>query len=147
MRTLEEILSTLPTPYPLKSLQTIYDEVVRHLLTQKVAAASMGACRYRDDTGNKCAVGKLIPNEAYHPNLEGPNLANKLDINRPHRRILHAYGYLPASDLPDHSADSEHYKLLCALQSLHENHAERYWADELECIAKTFHLTSITQGE
>lgn len=60
----------------MKTKQQIFDQVVDHLLTQKVQ--SMGeydTCKYRmtldDGKVLKCAVGCLIPDDKYHPNMEG----------------------------------------------------------------------------
>lgn len=54
--------------------QQIYDTVVTHLWTQNArSVAPEGySCRYYDKaTGNKCAVGCLIPTELYSWKLEG----------------------------------------------------------------------------
>lgn len=51
-------------------------EKIRDHLTQQRARATFdsrgGSCRYYDpSTGNKCAVGCLIPEGKYHPEMEG----------------------------------------------------------------------------
>jgi hypothetical protein len=53
--------------------QEIFDRVSRHLLTQKRQAFDdmAGRCSYVTHDGLKCAVGCLIPDEHYHPALEG----------------------------------------------------------------------------
>ena len=51
--------------------QEIFDRVARHLLTQKKHAMVNDACVYRTPDGLKCAIGCLIPNELYTPEIEG----------------------------------------------------------------------------
>jgi hypothetical protein len=53
--------------------QEIFDTVARHLFTQGTQAfdADVARCQYRGPNGTKCAVGCLIPDEAYDPEMEG----------------------------------------------------------------------------
>ncbi len=53
--------------------QEIFDKVSVHLLTQgKRALGDDGQrCKYRAPDGSKCAVGILIPDDAYDPVMEG----------------------------------------------------------------------------
>lgn len=58
-----------------ESLQQVFDTVAKHLLDQDCRAQiadSYGSytCMYRTDSGMKCAVGCLIPDEVYEPDLE-----------------------------------------------------------------------------
>ena len=51
--------------------QEVFDKVVRHLLKQGERAISdNGRCAYNDSHGRKCAVGCLITDEAYNPDIE-----------------------------------------------------------------------------
>lgn len=55
----------------MKTHQQIFEQVVTHLLTQKIRAISAGGnCVYRAGT-SKCAVGCLIPDDIYDPLIEG----------------------------------------------------------------------------
>lgn len=63
------------------NLQEIFDKVVDHLKTQnKQAVDDEGDCLYRTQEGLKCAIGCLIPDEWYTPNMEigGPITTNTL---------------------------------------------------------------------
>ena len=56
--------------------QEIYNTVAKHLLTQGVASriergpGTIPACMYRGPNGTKCAVGCLISDDEYKPELE-----------------------------------------------------------------------------
>ncbi len=51
--------------------QELFDRVATHLKQQRERSVSRGLCVYRGSNGLKCAIGVLIPDEAYHPSLEG----------------------------------------------------------------------------
>jgi len=60
--------------------QKIFDTVAAHLLKQNkksVGADNLGhVCQYRSSDGLKWAIGCLITDEAYYPNLENkPSVA------------------------------------------------------------------------
>ena len=60
--------------------QEIFDKVVNHLMTQGKRAGILGddsvfECRYRAEDGKKCAVGCLITDDAYTPDIEGSNIS------------------------------------------------------------------------
>lgn len=50
--------------------QNIYDKVATHLFTQGRRSRFGSSCMYRDDLGNSCAVGCLIPNDEYLYEME-----------------------------------------------------------------------------
>jgi len=66
-------------------LQLIYDTVTNHLLTQKsrsILGSGYGdtnICAYRGKDNLKCAVGILIPDEIYTPQMEGKGLRELID--------------------------------------------------------------------
>jgi len=52
--------------------QEAYDRMVAHMRNQKAfSIEATGTCVYRHPCGHKCAVGALIPDEAYDPGFEG----------------------------------------------------------------------------
>ena len=59
------------------SVQEVFTKVATHLLTQKKKAQFLNTsngnmlCAYRTKEGLKCAIGCLITDAAYGPNLEG----------------------------------------------------------------------------
>lgn len=84
--------------------QDIFDTVVKHLFAQgKQALDHDGDCVYRSPTGLKCAVGCLIPDDKYDPELESRTI-----------RTLLNRGVLPLEYSP-------HRMLLGALQGVHDD--------------------------
>ena len=56
------------------TLQEIYDKVRNHMLKQgrrSVISDNSRSCAYRGSGGMMCAVGCLIPDEKYSPDIEG----------------------------------------------------------------------------
>lgn len=60
--------------------QEIFDKVACHLLRQNKRSVliHLGGiseiCAYRSREGLSCAIGCLIPDESYHPSMEGKNV-------------------------------------------------------------------------
>ena len=106
--------------------QAIFNKVVQHLRAQKSQAIDVLGCLYRTEDGKKCAIGCLIPDELYTPNIE------RLGVRS-----------LPVAFLqkciPGYSPDDE--GLLARLQRVHDN---PFTIDELEerlqRVAKDFYL-------
>lgn len=106
--------------------QTVFDKVVRHLHKQGKRAfqdnAVGGACLYRTKEGLTCAVGCLIPEEAYHSSMEGKNVTAILDF------------------MPKYF---EHVDLLEELQNVHDSSKSRSWlVRELRSVAVQFGLAT-----
>lgn len=62
--------------------QQMFDIVWAHFVTNKnplsIAVDPVteeSACRYRGPNGEKCAVGVLLPDELYRPEMDGPAMA------------------------------------------------------------------------
>jgi hypothetical protein len=56
--------------------QLAFDTVAKHLLAQKEQCTDdHGGCRYRNEKGQKCAIGCLIPDSQYRPELEGEKIS------------------------------------------------------------------------
>lgn len=53
--------------------QTVVDKVLKHLWDQGECSRDpfINACAYRGRNGTKCAIGILIPDEIYLPEMEG----------------------------------------------------------------------------
>jgi len=52
--------------------QEVFDKIYLHLIEQgRKSVNSDGRCQYRSPDGDKCAIGCLIPDELYTPELEG----------------------------------------------------------------------------
>jgi hypothetical protein len=56
-----------------KSKQEVFDFVAKKLIEQgqKSASSKADGCAYRGDYGRKCAIGWLIPDSNYDPDIEG----------------------------------------------------------------------------
>jgi len=50
--------------------QEVFETVAEHLFTQGWRALADNMCMYRDREGRKCAVGCLIDDEDYRPEME-----------------------------------------------------------------------------
>lgn len=96
--------------------QKTFDTVARHLLTQKRRSINdRYRCQYRGDNGTKCAVGCLIPDADYVPDMEGQGVYSPAV-----KRVLSKQGFDP--------------EVAYLLQHLHDwNHAS-LWPEALrEC--------------
>lgn len=85
--------------------QEIFDTVLDHLAKQKKRSVQGSSCVYRSQTGLKCAVGCLIPDELYVPTMENETVGTLL-------------AEFPA--LPEWMR--KHRGLLTALQTTHDRH-------------------------
>lgn len=89
--------------------QDIFNIVITHLIRQGEPAISYNGdsaiCCYRDAHGRSCAVGCLIPDEAYDPRMENQSVCSVIDADFP--------------GVPKYFKD--HLQLLSDLQGLHDN--------------------------
>jgi len=109
------------------SAQQVFDHVAEHLLTQGVKSIDIEdegeepICLYRAEN-LACAVGCLIPNSLYVPEMEKKNVATLLVI-------FSCLKYL-----------QPHEKLLFALQSIHDNKRSYSWSEALKELAEEYKL-------
>ncbi len=101
------------------SEQVIFDHVVQHFKDQQTACIENGGCRYRStDEQKACAVGCLLLNEEYYPEMDAGGM------------IVHKL--IEDDTLPDRYVKYE--SLLSDLQRIHDgcftknNHAEKDFA-------------------
>src|SRR5687768_4886687 len=109
--------------------QQVFDAVATHLLTQNERSVGKSTCLYRDGISKsgkqlKCAIGCLIPDEAYTPSIEGKSVALLPDS------VIAAAGLAQAEQ-----------ELLVILQILHDDMAIIDWKYELREIAEKFELS------
>jgi hypothetical protein len=128
--------------------QEIFDKVVRHLAAQGGKSMLGPRCRYRADGGKKCAIGCLIPDDYYEPEMEGLSVAM--------RRVRRGL-----KDLLELDGDNdERLDILRSLQLCHDNarvNADDEWTDvyspgygvawDLRVIAETFGLSQTAISE
>lgn len=108
--------------------QTLFNRVVRHLRAQGKPAASptSGNCYYRvrdaqTDAVLKCAIGCLIPDARYTPDMEGQAAEWKA--------VREAAGL-----------EQTHLRLAMRLQAVHDTKAPSEWEKELQTVAKHYRL-------
>lgn len=117
----------------LQRLQSIFNTVKEHLLTQNEKSLKHcqfnTECRYRGDGGTKCAVGFLIKDEYYSPDLEGVAvcLSPSRDlVSRVHKVIKALEASL------GYSLNKAEISLLSFLQGIHDNNTIDYWEEALD---------------
>jgi hypothetical protein len=122
--------------------QEIFDICSKHLLTQM--RRSIGeitivndrgeemrwdSCRYRSQNGDKCAIGPLIPDADYNPQLEGLACNEIIPSNRDKAKK-------DFDDLLTKLGLIEHLELLNALQQVHDRSQPHTWRMELMDVAE-----------
>ena len=108
--------------------QEIYETVVNHLRQQgERSVGPDGTCLYRSGNGLKCAIGILISDEVYKPEMEEKDLLVLLDqdtINLgPVREEL-----------------TKHFSMLKEFQKAHDCSYPSNWEEDFKKIAKLFAL-------
>jgi hypothetical protein len=114
------------------SQQQIFDKVSTHLLAQNkrssfIKDSGQEYCRYRQD-GLMCAVGCLIPDDKYEPEME-----NQL-VEAP--RVLNSLTAIV--DVKD----DEVIGLLVKLQEIHDNTSPPEWFEHLGSLAGRYSLNT-----
>ena len=107
--------------------QTVFDKVVKHLLTQKRRSEGKRGCAYRAPDGDMCAVGCLISDKAYDPEIEGNTVREATVLDT-----------LAESGVPTYEKMKA---LLTNLQCLHDQRPIDLWKTDLKELAKQHRLT------
>jgi len=121
--------------------QAIFNAVVAHSRAQPRKAMKNSTCRYRTETGDKCFVGALIPDELYDECLEGGSIMSlmsyrtELDqMSSSNRKVYELltkmYGTL----------DEKEWELLKQLQRTHDEFRVEDWEREHRRVATYFDL-------
>jgi hypothetical protein len=110
----------------MRTAQEIFDTVVTHLRKQGCKSEDENGCLYRTPDGLSCAVGALIPSQAYSPAMEDRSLQKLLDSE-----------LLPL-DLQNEFM--KHRALLSYLQDLHDVSPVSLWEVKLSKTATRFNL-------
>lgn len=110
--------------------QEAFDTAVLGTIRQGRGSYSFGSCRYRGPDGARCAIGHLIPDRLYDPEMEYTSAGGAL-ANWP--------------DLAEHFKDVPG-ELLDSLQGAHDGacHADDFVSDfirQTREIADEYHLT------
>jgi len=137
------------------NLQEVFDTAAKHLITQgrpavpedgEEALRAPSRCLYRTAAGLKCAVGCLIPDTHYDPEIEGGGVLSILEAVRANdlavlpsnsRALSNVLGELGLMD--ERALD-----LLYALQRMHDSYADDSgridWREGLARVADQFGL-------
>ena len=102
--------------------QEVFDKIVAHLRAQAAKSVQGFSCKYRGPNGTKCAVGCLIPDEQYRPEMEGIMVDD-----------LISRGWLPEYLIP-------HQKLLCDMQRVHDQTRIENWEADFLMVAQANEL-------
>jgi hypothetical protein len=116
-----QVAQSLRVLQTMKTKREVFDIVKNHLLTQnKRSVDEYGRCMYRAPDGSKCAIGCLIPDERYKPELEK----------------LAAYSNEVLASLEGVLSDEESGwgMFLNSLQSVHDNYHVHDWSRQLAKI-------------
>ena len=119
--------------------QEVFNHVIKHLVTQGQRCYSNHdeICLYHSPEGMSCAVGCLMSDEEYHPDMEGADVSD----------IIRTFDQVKWMD--------DYVYLLGDLQDLHDE--ERTWNDEgglstiglkdVQFIAENHNLKNPLQSE
>lgn len=109
--------------------QSAFDLAATHLLRQDRKSMTLSdkiqICAYRGTNNTSCAIGALIPDEAYNPKYEGHGITHNMQ-NYPEFAALF---------------DGVDRNLLSALQVVHDYQQPNDWRSELEQVARRFALS------
>jgi hypothetical protein len=112
------------------SARDIYERVSAHLLKQRaVSEDENGSCRLRSAHGRKCAIGSLVSDEVYHPDIEGVGISY---YRHAHDGVLLRALY--ASNV--NAYDPGIVELLCELEQVHDDAAVEHWPHLLTALGK-----------
>lgn len=108
----------------MRTAQQLFDTVVTHLRAQHARSQSADTltCLYRSPDNLKCAVGALIPDEVYAPDMECSLYT-----------LIFYKGALLTKEL--HAEFSTHFDLLQRLQTTHDKVEIEDWENEFKNIA------------
>lgn len=95
--------------------QATLETVVRHMFKQGVQSGDGDACFYRGPNGTSCAVGCLIPDDQYDPNMDSQVHATSIGAVYKRFKDLPFFKNLTTKDI----------KFLEKLQSVHDR--DRNW--------------------
>lgn len=119
--------------------QEIYTKVRNHLLHQGRQAKEAGMCKYRTDEGLTCAVGCLIPESMYNPEIEDVSAGMVVWVGLRYRANNRGQAILKGI-FDSLGIQKESAPLLRSLQGLHDQHPPSEWEIRLDNLAKDYNL-------
>lgn len=110
-------------------IQQVFDTVLAHLWQQNASAVEdkgFDCCYFDEFTGNKCAIGCLIPSEYYSHDMEGNDLVGVLELF-PNLKEIPAIRAIAEHPVPD-------YEFGWFLQKMHDDLAWVHPDDFRDCL-------------
>lgn len=117
--------------------QAIFDRVCRHLIKLDERSFKSGICSYRGDEGRQCAIGCLISDSDYDPDIEGLTPIRSLEYADVDRRSKLLVDILKSS-IGAESFDD--FLFLTELQNIHDETMPCNWVDRLARYADAHNL-------
>jgi hypothetical protein len=108
------------------NLQEAFDKVAEHLLLQGKRSENPNICLYRGPDGTKCAIGCLISDEDYTPNMEPKSVEELINSG------------MLSSELS--SFMGENINFFRELQRIHDGIIVYDWKDALKQLAIAYGL-------
>jgi hypothetical protein len=106
----------------------VFETIKAHLLAQKAKSVSdQGGCMYRSPDGLKCAIGCLIPDDAYTSAMEGSigDLMKFIEFRIDGRSI-------------ERSFNDRDFFMLQMLQTVHDMFDVKSWHMELNSVERMY---------
>ena len=124
------------TKVPHIKIKDLFFQIKEHLLAQKHKAQEKGdiddlieVCVYRSRTGKKCAVGCLITEENYHPDIE----FNSVESRHVQNAIIQSFADSDErKNCKDERLRDQTVKFLMDFQDLHDAVDPEKWADAID---------------
>ena len=121
----------------MRTAQEIFDTVSKHLLTQNKRSEGVHVilglenhiCAYRSVDGLKCAIGCLIPDEQYIPEMESLRIGGIVRKNWLSPELEQEF--------------IQNINLISDLQIVHDFFTPEYWAEQLDRVRRQFNLSLI----
>lgn len=124
------------------NVQEIFNKVVTHLAQQGVRSiggekdmgvATSAKCAYRGSNGTSCAIGCLILDQFYYPDMEG-EAASSCNV----RKALVSSGVLESVNPKERPVLI--IEFLGALQVIHDGYRPHKWKEAFTVLAKNYKL-------
>ena len=120
--------------------QEIFDQVAVHLLTQNKSSMNISdvdVCAYRGQNGLKCAIGFLIADEDYVPEMDIDGKSVSKLVSDTTFQNNPSIQRLKALDID----------FLSELQGIHDRYEPVQWSIRLKALAKEYKLNQDTIKE
>lgn len=126
------------------NLQLMFDDVTRHLLTQKKRSVLRGrecsgadVCAYRDQDGLMCAIGSIVPDNLYKEEFENSTVSSLIYTIEAQHLVAHWQEKYDIEDL------NVFRNFATELQGIHDDQDPQLWQMYLKEFAGRHDLTML----